>query len=148
MAIPALSEKLSKWHFLTPAWNLLFLGPNVFFWCTVKVPLSDFFPNMSQGPSKCFNKWMNWINWIISKTIQAISKILLILGLQTFLACLECVSRNGLSFVHSDWDIITVHTKALVRCCIRFYETVFSMLLWASGCPPGDLRVTAGWLYQ
>jgi hypothetical protein len=30
-AIQALSEKLTKWQFLTPAWNSKFFWPNVFF---------------------------------------------------------------------------------------------------------------------
>ena len=59
------------------------------------------------APSKCLFKW---INWIISKTVHAISKIIFILGSWKFLACLECLSRNGLSFGHSDWDIISVET--------------------------------------
>ena len=51
-------------------------------------------------PSKCLFKW---INRIISKSVHMISKIIFILGLYKFLACLECISRNGLSFGHSYW---------------------------------------------
>ena len=58
--------------------------------------------------SKCLFKWMKWINRIISKSVHAISKILLIFGLFMFLACLECISRNGLPFGHSDWDPSTL----------------------------------------
>ena len=43
------------------------------------------------------------INGNISKKLHAIWKILFILGSYEFLACLECISRNGLSFGHSDW---------------------------------------------
>ena len=85
-AIPALSEKLPKWHFLTPAWNFKFFGPNVFFWCTVKVSFSDFFPKVSQAPSKCFSKW---INWIISRIPRWIWIILFVLSSYEFLAMLE-----------------------------------------------------------
>ena len=48
------------------------------------------------------------INGNISKKLHAIWKILFILGSYEFLACLECISRNGLSFGHSDWDISSV----------------------------------------
>ena len=52
-AIPALSEKLPKWHFLTRTWNLNFWGPNYFIWSGMKVPFPD--------------SVMNWpINWLIS----------------------------------------------------------------------------------
>jgi hypothetical protein len=48
------------------------------------------------------------INGNISKKLHEIWKILFILGSYEFLACLECISRNGLSFGHSDWDISSV----------------------------------------
>ena len=51
-------------------------------------------------PSKCLFKW---IKRIISKSVHAISKILFILGSYKFLACLECISKNGLSFGYSNW---------------------------------------------
>ena len=50
---------------------------------------------------------------IISKSIHAISKILFILGLYKFLACLERISRNGLSFGHSGWHPSSVY------CCLK-----------------------------
>ena len=62
-------------------------GP--FYFCIVKVPLSDFFPKVSQAPSKCFSKWINWINWIISRIPCWIWKILFVLGSYEFLAMLE-----------------------------------------------------------
>ena len=39
---------------------------------------------------------------------RSTSKILFILGSYKFLACLEYISRNGLSFGHSDWRINSV----------------------------------------
>jgi hypothetical protein len=48
------------------------------------------------------------INGNISKNLHAIWKILFNLRSYEFLACLECISRNGLSFGHSDWDISRV----------------------------------------
>ena len=60
--------------------------------------------------TKCF--WLRpsaylcekkWINRIIAKRIHSI-----ILELCKFLACLECISRNGLCFGHSD-----LHTNSV-----------------------------------
>ena len=50
----------------------------------------------------------NRINGNISKKFHAIWKILFILGSYEFLACLECISRNGLYFGHLDWDLSSV----------------------------------------
>ena len=61
---------------------------------------------MLLAPSKCLFKW---INMIISKSIHGISKIIFILRPYKFLACLECISRNGLSFAHLDWDPSSVY---------------------------------------
>ena len=60
---PAYSEKLPKWHFLTPAWNLVFCGPNEFIWSAKEVPFRDFTNNMSQASSKCFSKWIKVDQW-------------------------------------------------------------------------------------
>ena len=50
-AIPALPEKLPKWHFLIRAWNLKFFGPNDFIWGAIKVPFFDFIQKISLAPS-------------------------------------------------------------------------------------------------
>ena len=52
-------------------------------------------------PSMCL---FRWINRIISKRAHAISKIVFILGLKKFLACLERVRGYAWSFSHSDPD--------------------------------------------
>jgi hypothetical protein len=67
----------------------IFGGPNVFFWCTVKVPFSNFFPKVSQALPKCFFKWINWINWIKSRFPCWIWNILFVLSSYEFLAILE-----------------------------------------------------------
>ena len=74
-AIPALSQKLPKWHFLIPECNWEFFGPNDFIWKAMKVPCFDFIQNMSQALSKCLSER---INWIISKIHLRISKILFV----------------------------------------------------------------------
>ena len=56
------------------------------------------------------------INGNISKKLHTIWKILFILGSYEFLVCLECISRNGLSFGHSDWDIISVSAIGCKQC--------------------------------
>ena len=86
MAIPALSEKLPKWHFLTPAWN------SKKFWAKCLLLMhceSAIYPKVSQAPSKCFFKWINWIDWIKSRIPRWIWKILLVLSFYEFLAMLE-----------------------------------------------------------
>ena len=107
MAILALSEKLPKWYFLTPAWNSIFFWPNVFFSSSVKVPLSNFFPKVAQATSKCFSKWINWKNWIISRMPRWIRKVLFVLSLYEFLAMLEGKIRKG-PFFRVQSDEITV----------------------------------------
>ena len=62
------------------------------------------------APSKCLFKWIK-VDSIIEKSVHAISKILFILELHKFLACLECISRNGLCFGHSDLHPSSVSTK-------------------------------------
>ena len=67
-SISAHSEKLPKWHFLTPTWNLIFFGPNAIFEVLRKCHF------MSQAPCKCLSKW---INEIISKIPRRNQKIFL-----------------------------------------------------------------------
>ena len=67
---------------------------------------------MVLAPSKCL---FMWIKRVISKSIHAISKIIFILGLYKFVACLECISRNGLSFGHSEWDPRSVKEELTKR---------------------------------
>ena len=66
------------------------------------------------------------INGNISKKLHAIWKILFILGSYEFLACLECISINGLSFGHSDWDPTSVfwqhfQKKEFFKSCLSFF---------------------------
>ena len=49
-AIPALSEKLPKWHLFNPCKEF------DFFLSAMKVPFNDFIQNMSQAPSKCLSE--------------------------------------------------------------------------------------------
>ena len=92
-----------------------FGGPTFFFWCTVKVPLSYFFPKVSQAPSKCFSKW---INWIISRIPRWIWKNLFLWSSYEFLAISvwiqsveitvwESISRSHTASSHKDtWRLI------------------------------------------
>ena len=83
-------------------WNLF--GPNVFFWCTLKVPFSDIFPKVSQAPSTCFSKWINWIK---SKIPRWNWKFLFVLSSYGFLAMLEGKIGKGPFFrVQSDELIV------------------------------------------
>ena len=53
------------------------------------MPFIDFFPKVSQAPSKCFFKWIDWIKWIKSRIPRWIWKILFVLSSYEFLAMLE-----------------------------------------------------------
>ena len=53
------------------------------------MPFSDFFPKVSQAPSKCFFKWINWIKWIKSRIPRWIWKIIFVLSSYEFLTMLE-----------------------------------------------------------
>ena len=48
--------KIAKMALFNPCMEFENFGPNALFWCTVKVPLSDIFPKVSQALSKCFSK--------------------------------------------------------------------------------------------
>ena len=80
------SEKLPKWHFLTPAWNLKIFWVKCLLLMYCESAIEWFFPKVSQAPSKCFSKW---INWIISRIPRWIWKILFVLSSYEFLAMLE-----------------------------------------------------------
>ena len=55
------------------------------------------------------------MNRIISISVHAISKIpFFVLESYKFQACLECISRNGLSFGHSEWHTSTL--KYILNC--------------------------------
>jgi hypothetical protein len=56
MAIPALSEKLPKWHFLAHVYNSNIFWAKLFLLSALKVPPSDFIQNMYQAPSKCLKR--------------------------------------------------------------------------------------------
>ena len=80
---------------------------------------------MLLAPSKCLFKW---INTIISKSIHVISKILFILESYKFLACLECISRNGLSLSNgssSDSKWIKNPYHSTFRSCLAWVEQNF-----------------------
>ena len=78
-------------------------------------------------------------NMIISKSVHAISKILFILELYKFLACLECISRNSVSFGHSDLHPSSVY-RVLHRTKMRtngqperrvsFFSSFLSASFW------------------
>ena len=83
-----------------PCMKINFFWPNVFIWSGKQVH----YKKISWSASGSVQVLIQVDNRIISKSVHAISKIILILGSYKFLACLECISRNGLSFFHSDWD--------------------------------------------
>ena len=114
--LPGPLWKIAKMALLNPCMELeIFWGPNVFFWW---VPLSDFFPKVSQAPSKCFSKW---INWIISRIPWWIWRIFFWIPMNS-LQCLKAKLERALSFrVQS--DEITV--------CFSFsYIVVHSLPSW------------------
>ena len=100
-------------------------GPNVFFWCIVKVPLSDFFPKVSQAPSKCFSKWINWINWIISRIPRWIWKILFVLSSYEFLAMLEVPFFYGSIWWNNSVDFLRLAVSVFIRLYIHNEFKVF-----------------------
>ena len=73
-------------------------------------PLDLFFHKVLLAPSKCLFKWIkvDKRHYFKKCPLHPISKILFILELYKFLACLECISRNGLSFGHSEWHTSSV----------------------------------------
>ena len=79
-----------------------------------------FFHEVLLAPSMCL---FRWINRIISKRAHTILKILFILGLNKFLACLECVRSYAWSFGHSDPDPSSVDHLPIPSCQRSFWMT-------------------------
>merc|ERR1719278_1567618 len=104
MAIPALSKKLPKWHFLICTWNLNFFGGQMTsFEVLIKchsLTLSKKCHRFRPALSKCL---FERINWIISTIPHRISKILFVYGFYEFLAMLEGKVREAPFFKGSIW---------------------------------------------
>ena len=79
-------------------------------------PLWNLFIKCFWLPLSAYLSGYMWMNRIILKSVHAISKHISNLWSYAFLACLEWVSRNGMSIGHLDWDPSSVNALVVHWC--------------------------------